>query len=89
MEFLPDSPTEQHRVLGDDRQLAAEIGQSDVTDVDAVDLDGASTALHQPEQNHAQGRLPCTQTDRMTDRMTTESSSFKPKTCGDPEPRPT
>lgn len=58
-EVLPDRPAEQNRVLRDDGQFAAQIGQSDVADVDAVDQDGASGALHQPEQGNTQRRLPC------------------------------
>ena len=70
--FLPDCPAKQDRVLGDDWQLAAEVGQSDVTDVNAIDQDGPSTVLHQPEQDHAKRRLPCTHTDRQVDRWGTD-----------------
>lgn len=54
----PDCAAEQHRLLRDNGQLAAEVGQADVTDVDAVYLDGAATGLHQTEQSYAQRRLP-------------------------------
>lgn len=63
MALLPDCPAEQNWVLGDDGQLAAEVGQPDAADVHAVDQDGAATALHQPEQGHAQRGLTCTQVE--------------------------
>lgn len=56
--FILDCPVEKHWVLRDDGQLAAQVGQSDVARVDVVDQDGASAALDQPEQDHAQRGLP-------------------------------
>lgn len=61
---LPHSAAEQYWLLGDDGQFAAEVGQSDVVDVNAVNQDRPPTALHQTEQDHAQRRLPCRETRR-------------------------
>lgn len=55
---LPDSTTEKHRLLWNDWQLAAHIRKADVTDVDAVDLNGATARFYQPVENNSKRRLP-------------------------------
>ena len=75
--ILPDCPTEQHWVLRDDWQFAAQVSQSDVTDVNTVNQNGAATALHQPEQSHTQRWLTYRERDRSErDRQVSCCSSW-------------
>ena len=59
---LPDGADEEDGLLGDDGQLAPQLLQPQVGDVDPVHGDGAPRQLHQSEQSHAQGGLACRRT---------------------------
>lgn len=57
-EVSPDSTAEQHRLLGNDGELAPEVSKANVTDSHSINLNAASTQLHQAEEGHAQRGLP-------------------------------
>lgn len=56
---LPNRSDEEHRLLRNDGDLAPQVIQADLRNIDPVDDNGAASQLHQPEQGDTQGGLPC------------------------------
>lgn len=57
--LLPDCSDEEHWLLGDDCQLAPQVVQTNLWDIDPVNDNGASRELHQSEQSYTQRGLSC------------------------------
>lgn len=62
MTGLPDGTNEEYGLLGNDGQLAPQVIQANLCNIDPINDYRASTELHKPEQSYSQGGLPCKHT---------------------------